>query len=75
MKQTIDKRIEQILNSEQIKEILSQIGRGRVAPVSIVSLLIGEVYTYCFVHNDGNDLEINDVIDYVLAMRDAYFEC
>ena len=75
MKQTIDKKIEQILNSEQIKEKLSQIGRGTVAPVSIVSLLIGEVYTYCFVHNDGNDLEINDVIDYVLAMRDAYYEC
>ena len=74
MKQTIDKRIEQILNSEQIKEILSQIGRGRVSPVSIVSLLIGEVYTYCFVHNDGNDIEINDVTDYVKNMRDAYYE-
>lgn len=75
MTETIDKRIEQILNNKKIREIISQVGRENVAPVNRVSGLIGEIYTYCFVHNDGLESDINDVIDYIQTMRDAYFEC
>lgn len=75
MEETIDKKIENILNNEKIKKIIEQAGRGEVAPVNRVSNLIGEIYTYCFVHNDGNDLDINNVISYVKIMSDAYFEC
>lgn len=75
MEGTIDRKIESILNNEKIREIIEQAGKGEVAPVIRVSNLIGEIYTYCFVHNDGNYLDINNLISYVEIMNYAYFEC
>lgn len=75
MEETIDRKIESIWNNEKIREIIEQAGKGEVAPVIRVSNLIGEIYTYCFVHNDGNYLDINNLISYVEIMNYAYFEC
>lgn len=72
---SIDKKIDAILNNEEIRKIINEAGRGEVAPVKRVSDLIGDVYTYCFVHNDGSDLDINDLINYVERMGEAYFDC
>lgn len=58
MEETIDKKIESILNNRRIIKILEQAGKGDVAPVKRVSNLVGEIYTYCFVHNDGKDIDI-----------------
>ena len=56
MEETIDKKIERLLDDEKIKEIIATAGKGEVAPVTRASNLIGEVYTYCFVHNDGEEI-------------------
>ena len=63
MEETIDKKIERLLDNEEIKEIIATAGKGEVAPVTRASNLIGEVYTYCFVHNDGEDHHILCVFD------------
>lgn len=68
----IDKIIEDCLNNEKIKAILSQAAKDRISPVYRVSELIGEIYTYCFVHNDGANIDVNDVIHYVQTMQNAY---
>ncbi len=75
MEETIDKKIESILNNTRIMKILEQVGKSGIAPVPRVSNLIGEIYTYCFVHNDGKDIDINKVINYVETMNKAYFKC
>ena len=75
MEETIDKKIERLLDNEKIKEIIATAGKGKVAPVMRVSNLIGEVYTYCFVHNDGKDINPNSLSKYLERMSSAYFEC
>ena len=72
---SVDNRIDAILKNKKIREIIVQAGRGEIAPVKRVSDLIGDVYIYCFVHNDGSDLDLNDVINYVERMGEAYFNC
>ena len=75
MEETIDKKIERLLNDDKVKEIISTVGKGEVAPITRVSNLIGEVYTFCFVHNDGNEIKPDSVIRYLERMSTAYLEC
>ncbi len=75
MEETIDKKIERLLDDEKIKEIIATAGKGEVAPVTRASNLIGEVYTYCFVHNDGEEIEPDSLKAYLERMSNAYFEC
>ena len=75
MEETIDKKIERLLDDEKIKEIIATVGKGEVAPVTRASNLIGEVYTYCFVHNDGEEIEPDSLKAYLERMSNAYFEC
>ena len=75
MEETIDKKIERLLDDEKIKEIIATAGKGEVAPVTRASNLIGEVYTYCFVHNDGEEIDPDSLKAYLERMSNAYFEC
>ena len=75
MEETIDKKVERLLDDEKIKEIIATAGKGEVAPVTRASNLIGEVYTYCFVHNDGEEIDPDSLKAYLERMSNAYFEC
>lgn len=74
MGERIDENIDIVLNDPRMKQMLSEVGKGSVSPIKRTSQLIGEVYTFCFVHNDGSKIDTDEVISYVETMKEAYME-
>ena len=59
----IAKTIEGLLSEKEVIETIKKLNAG--TDINMASMMIGEVYTYCFACNDGKEITKQEVISYL----------